>query len=62
MSEPFQDECTNPGYTDKYTTPCCYVDIYEGEGLHACPKCERPVVCSEETQPMKVCRLVDDEQ
>jgi hypothetical protein len=59
MNEPFDTECRNPGEDDRWTTPCCYADVYEE--VSTCPKCGRSVKCSVDSQTVAVCRLVEEE-
>lgn len=62
MPEPFSTVCRNPGYANRFTTPCCYADIAANDdSTHRCPKCGREVHCTVDYQPVAVCRLVEDD-
>lgn len=55
--KPFEEECSNPGHTDRFTCPGCYHDFV---GLHVhCAKCGRAIVCAVEYMPVAVCRLAE---
>ncbi len=54
------DRCSNAGFEDRFTTPCCYAD-FEGE-QDACPNCGAPIKCTVETQPMAVCTISESEE
>lgn len=53
------EQCSNPGWTDRFTTPCCYAD-FEGE-QSTCPECGTSIECEVEYQPVAVCRVVGGE-
>lgn len=55
------ERCTNPGFDDRFTTPCCYADLPDGgEGPARCPECGAPVICEVEQQPVAVCRIAEE--
>lgn len=54
------DVLRNPGFTDRFTTPCCYADI-DGKATK-CPSCGAPIVCEVEQQPVAVCRIADKDE
>lgn len=59
---PLDDSCSNSGFSDRWTSPCCYAEIRETKpGVHLCPECGRRVSCSLAYEP--VCRsfLMDEE-
>lgn len=56
---PRGERCTNPGFDDRFTTPCCYADV--GEDATDCPQCGAPIVCEVEQQPVAVCRIAEDD-
>ena len=58
MKAEWGDRCSNPGYEDKFTTPCCYEDVDE-DATH-CPECDAPIFCAVEQQPVAVCTIGDD--
>lgn len=47
--------CKNNGWTDRFTTPCCYAD-FTGE-RSTCPDCGAPIECSVEYEPQTVCTM-----
>lgn len=55
----FDTECRNVGYYDRFTTPCCYIDVKQH--TVSCPKCGRTIVCTVEHEPVAVCRVVEAE-
>jgi hypothetical protein len=58
VREPLATECSNAGHDDRWTTPCCYVELGDvGRGEHECPECGRTVYCFLETQPVCVTSL-----
>lgn len=61
MEAPRGERCSNPGQDERFTTPCCYADVSEGD--KRCPECGAPIVCEVEQQPVAVCRIaeVDEE-
>lgn len=60
MDKPFQDECRNPGFRDRWTCPGCYYDIrMERADEVKCPSCGRRVECTIGYQPVCVARLSD---
>lgn len=50
------ERCTNPGWDDRFTTPCCYEDFHDND-LTECPNCGAPIWCSIESQPVAVCTI-----
>lgn len=50
--------CRNSGFTDRFTTPCCYAD-FEGE-RETCPDCGAPIECEVEHEPVSVCRIREE--
>jgi hypothetical protein len=61
MAVPRGERCTNPGFDDRFTTPCCYADVTD-EDATACPECGAPIVCEVERQPVAVCRIADEDK
>lgn len=55
------ERCSNPGYDDRFTTPCCYAEV-EDEEVRVCPECGAPIVCEVEQQPVAVCRIADADE
>ena len=53
------ESCSNPGFKDRFTTPCCYAD-FTGK-LSSCPECGAPITCTVEHQPLAVCTIGHDE-
>ena len=49
------DCCSNAGFDDRFTTPCCYAD-FTGQ-RDTCPECGAPIECEVEEQPLAVCRI-----
>lgn len=49
------EHCSNAGWEDRFTTPCCYAD-FEGE-RDTCPECGASIQCEVEYQPVAVCTL-----
>ena len=65
MSEPFQEECRNNGWGQRFTCPGCYEDLPYDEwaGRTAtCPKCGRTVRCQVEQEPVSVCALAGSDE
>lgn len=54
------DRCSNPGFDDHFTSPCCYAD-FDGK-RNTCPECGAPIVCETEKQPVAVCRIADADE
>lgn len=50
------EQCSNPGYEDKFTCPACYHD-FNGISTTACPGCGAQIQCRREQQPVCVCEL-----
>jgi hypothetical protein len=46
------DTTSNDHFDDRWTSPCCFAEMGDvGEGLHDCPECRQPVLCSLKTIP-----------
>lgn len=53
------ERCTNPGFDDRFTTPCCYADV--DEDATECPECGAPIGCEVEQQPVAVCKIREED-
>jgi hypothetical protein len=54
------ERCSNPGFDDRFTSPCCYAE-FSDEDTKACPECGAPIVCEVIQQDVAVCRIADEE-
>lgn len=55
MDASIGESCSNAGFDDRFTSPCCYAD-FEGE-RDDCPECGAPLVCTVEYEPKAVCTI-----
>jgi len=55
------ERCSNPGFDDRFTTPCCYADLTDEEARQ-CPECGAPIICEVEQEPVAVCRIADEDE
>lgn len=63
MSTPKDTSISNTGYSDRWTSPCCYAEMGDaGEGVHDCPSCGRKIRCTRDTQPVCTAELVEAEE
>lgn len=53
------ERCTNPGQDERFTTPCCYADVSEGDTK--CPDCGTAIECTVEQEPVAVCTITEEE-
>ena len=61
--EPFAQECSNPGFDDRWTCPGCYDDLEIKEpGNIICKKCGSSVDCKLEYQPVCKSELAESEE
>ena len=59
--KPLSDATSNNGFTDWWTSPCCYADMRDIKpGVHRCPECGRRVACSIEHEPVCRAYLADE--
>lgn len=60
--EPLSTTCSNAGFDDRWTSPCCYAEIEEAgsPGTYPCPECGRQVRCTREHQLVCHSELVAD--
>lgn len=52
------DRCSNAGFTDQFTSPCCYAD-FVGKRT-TCPECGAPLRCVVEHVPQAACYIRKD--
>ena len=55
---PLSVQTSNPGFDDRWTSPCCYVDMAnEKAGSYRCPSCGRWVKCELRHEPVCVATI-----
>jgi hypothetical protein len=60
LREPFSQECSNPGYDDRWTCPACYQDLpTKQEGTFTCD-CGHKVSCTLDMHPVCIASLVTE--
>ena len=65
MSEPMQQETSNPGWERDFTCPGCYADLpYKDwvEKTDDCPECGRKVHCTRKMVPESYSELIEEEE
>jgi hypothetical protein len=58
MAASVGDSCENVGFTDFFTSPCCYAEFF-GKRDH-CPSCGAPVKCSVEYVRAARCTIIEE--